>query len=529
MSQYGAYGLALDGWSAPRIVTHYYSGTRVGPEPKRPDRLRVGLVQGRKVLHLEARGGKVELHLGQANGGDLVATIPDGSTWTIEISGGQYAIRNGKGKVVGSPIGGPSRDLFARYAPLGSQVHLAEAGHSYGRGWVELNIYPKGCDGCTQHLRAVADVPPEEYLYGLAEVPSSWPAQALRAQAIAARTYAVEKVLRVGQHRTGCNCGLYASTFDQVYIGWDKEVAQDGGRWVSAVNATAGKVVLYHGKLVQAYYHSSSGGFTEDNENVWAGAALPYLRGVCDPGDYVPANPNRVWEESFTGRAMGADLAGAGHDVGAVKRFTGVTRGVSGRIVSITVVGARGRVTLSGPDFRSALGLRDDRVWIDSNRNVVGDVRALYDRLDCAPGLPQSPRVKVDGGARQRFADGAIYRNDAAGATVWLHGPVHDKYVALGEDASVLGLPRTGVATLAKLHGRVAQFAGGSIYFRVGAGAHELHGRILDYFLSHGGAWKLGFPTTDVVKEGGGTVSAAFDSGVRVTCRPGKACRKSKA
>src|SRR5207245_2907895 len=107
-----------------------------------------------------------------------------------------------------------------------------------------------------------------------------------------------------------------ASTLDQVYLGWDKEVAVDGGRWVTAVNATSGKVVLFHGKPVQANYTASSGGFTEDNENVWPGAALPYLRGVCDPGDYTTANPSRVWTETFTGKAMGRDLAQAtGTDV----------------------------------------------------------------------------------------------------------------------------------------------------------------------------------------------------------------------
>jgi SpoIID/LytB domain protein len=529
LSQYGAYGLALEGWSATRILTHFYSGTRVAPAPKQPDRLRVGLVQGRKKLHLQAEAGTVELRLGQPNRGDLVATIPLGATWTIDISKGKYRITDGAGKRVGTPVGGPGQDLFARYEPLGSRVRLTEAGHVYARGWIELNLY-SSCDGCTQHLRAIADVPTEPYLYGLGEVPSEWPLAALRAQAIAARTYAVEKVLRVGQHLAGCNCGLYASTLDQVYLGWDKEAATDGARWVAAVNATSGRVVLYKGKPIQANYFSSSGGFTEDNENVWPGPALLYLRGVCDPGDYTPANPNRVWAQTFSAKAMSRDIATAtGTGIGPVRRITGITRGVSGRIMSITVIGEAGRVTLSGTEFRSALGLRDDRVWIDSNRNVTGDIRGLYDRLDCAPGLAATPRLKLDGGAVQRFADGAIYRNDSAGATVWVHGSIEDKYVALGEEASVLGLPRTGVKTLPKLGGRLVRFDGGAIYFKQGPGAHELHGRVLVYFLAHGGAWKLGFPTTDVVKEGGGTISATFDSGVKISCPAGKPCTLSKA
>src|SRR5213083_2210733 len=85
-----ASGLALDGWTASRILTHFYSGTRVAHAPAEPAQLRVGLVQGRKQLRLEAEAGKVELRLGQPNAGDLVGTIPNGVTWTIDISKGHY-------------------------------------------------------------------------------------------------------------------------------------------------------------------------------------------------------------------------------------------------------------------------------------------------------------------------------------------------------------------------------------------------------------------------------------------------------
>src|SRR5207249_3565900 len=127
------------------------------------------------------------------------------------------------------------------------------------------------------------------YLLGLSEVPSSWPTAALEAQAVAARTYALEKVERLGQHRSFCDCGLYSSTADQVYGGWDKEAAADGARWAAAVARTRHQIVAYHGVPIQAYYSSSSGGHTESNDAVWGGAPLPYLRGVCDPGDDTSA------------------------------------------------------------------------------------------------------------------------------------------------------------------------------------------------------------------------------------------------
>ena len=82
---------------------------------------------------------------------------------------------------------------------------------------------------------------------------------------------------------------------------------------------------------------------------------------------------------------------------------------------------------------------------------------------------------------------------------------------------------------LPKLGGRLVRFDAGAIYFKPGSGAHELHGRVFDYFLAHGGAWKLGFPVSDVVKQKGGTLAATFDSGVKVTCPPNKPCTQSKA
>ena len=141
-------------------------------------------------------------------------------------------------------------------------------------------------------MRLVLTVDPQHYLYGLGEVPSSWPVSALKTQAIAARTYAFRPP---AQHRAVCDCALYASSYDQVYAGWDKEGGVDGDRWVAAVNQTDGQVVLNGGTTIQAFYMSSSGGYTENNENVWGGTPIDYLRGVCDPGDYTSANPNATW------------------------------------------------------------------------------------------------------------------------------------------------------------------------------------------------------------------------------------------
>ncbi|MCA1834640.1 MAG: SpoIID/LytB domain-containing protein, partial [Actinobacteria bacterium] len=256
-------------------------------------------------------------------------------------------------------------------------------------------------------------IAPERYLFGISEVPGTWPRAALQAQAIAARTYTFERVARLGQHREGCDCGVWGTTADQVYAGWDKEIGPGGGRWRAAVQATRGLVVTYGGHLIQAYYHSSSGGHTESNSNVWGGTQLPYLRGVCDPGDYTAANPNRAWSKTLSGRDIGSRIGAAtGQHVGAVRRFTDTSRTAAGRIDATTVVGDAGSVRVSGDTLASAIGLLGEKVWIGTNRNVRDPLRDRYDALGCRPGLPTSGMTRAGGGAVQRFAHGTLYRNE---------------------------------------------------------------------------------------------------------------------
>jgi hypothetical protein len=215
MSQWGAFGLARQGWDARRILTHFYSGTRVAAADAPPDRLRIGLVQSERDVRLEAQLGKVELRLGDQTG-EVVATVPAGQTWRVRVWGTRYRIVDADGAAVAT-VGGPETPLVAVHETSGAHLLVPEAGHTYARGWIELGLYDCA-NRCA--MRLVLLVGPEEYLYGLGEVPSSWPMPALAAQAIAARTYALAKA-EASQHRPVCDCALYASSFDQVYVGWD--------------------------------------------------------------------------------------------------------------------------------------------------------------------------------------------------------------------------------------------------------------------------------------------------------------------
>lgn len=462
LSQWGAYGLAQEGWGQERILKHFYSKTRVERAENVPRTLRIGLTQGRRKIHLEARGGRVDLRLGGRRASDTIATIPGGERWTVREAGGKYRILDANGDRVGGPVGGTATDLFAIYEPNGARVDVPEALHTYARGYVEFNIYDCGSN-CA--MRLVLVIRPEQYLYGLAEVPSSWPMSALRAQAIAARSYALSKAA-AGQHRPGCNCALYATSFDQVYAGWDKEGGLDGERWVRAVDDTQGKIVTFQHDVIQAFYMSSSGGHTEDNENIWGGGPIPWLRGVCDPGDYTGANPSATWKVTLSDTEVTQRL---GLGIGTVTGFTNVQRGVSGRILTVTVRGENGSAVVEGNTLRLRLGLRDDRVWINRNRQVIGAIRDKYDALGCSPGLATSRRDAVAGGERQRFQSATIY-----------HSP--------------------------------------------GTGAHALRGVVLAFYKDkRGPKGPLGFPTSDVRKLKSGDLRASFENGV-VTCTPAGAC-----
>ena len=535
MSQWGAYGLAQKGWRYGRILRHFYSGTQVVPSSTLPRTLRVGLTSGRSTIHLTARAGPVKLWLG-GPGDTFVTKIPRGKTWRIIAAPAQrkFAIRDHRGDLVGGRRwGGPTSPLFATYRDTGSRVFVPEAddvwhdGFSYAYGHLELDLIDCA-SRCVERL--TIQLPFELYLRGLGEMPSSWPGAALRAQAVAARTYATYGIHRSGV-RSDCDCHLTDGASDQVYVGWNKESGPGGSRWVAAVRDTASEVVTHDGAIIQAFYAASDGGFTEDVEDVWHGGntayAIPYLRGVCDPGEYTSANPWTDWTRTFTASTLSHRLGPYTGGIGTITRFTDVRRGVSGRIVSAVARGTGGSARVTGSQIRSALGLPDGRVWINEDRNIVGSIRAKYDGLMCAPGLPRSRVVSFDHGSRQLFTLGGIYRNAQVNLTVWLRRAIYREYLDVRGPRGRLGLPVTDVVRTGSSYAygscascRRITLEGGRIYVKSGLGAHALWGAVLSAYLSHGGGGgELGYPRTRV-QSFDGAKRASFEHGT-ITCADG--------
>ena len=207
-------------------------------------------------------------------------------------------------------------------------------------------------------LTAINHVELEDYLYSVvgSEMPTSWPQAALRSQAVAARSYALYK-------RSRNRNPLYdvdATTTYQVYKGLEQEHPNT----IAAVDATEDKVLTHNGQVIEAIFHSSSGGFTENAGEVWS-SDVPYLQGV---EDFDQNSPVFSWEATFTLQEF-SDKIGVGkvHTIGTPQLSSG------GRVATIAFAGENGTKTLRGRDVRSALRLRSTRfdIDLDENSNTV--------------------------------------------------------------------------------------------------------------------------------------------------------------
>jgi stage II sporulation protein D len=327
MSQYGADGYAQHGKGYRFILAHYFTGTSLEQLSTSPT-VRVLLQVGSS-----ASFG----HASSASGRRL---DPDTVYTAAPVGLGRIELRGPSGNTLAS-FASPLR--VTGDVPI--RLHgRAQNGLSdgYYRGAMEFRATAVGS------LESINAVGLEDYVRGVvgAESPPSWPAAALEAQAVAARTYAITTAAS-GDYEQ------YADTRSQMYRGTAAEVASTE----AAVSATRNQVVTYHGKPVVTYFFSTSGGRTEDVENSFIGSpAHAWLRSVADPYDNV--SPLHRWGPISMSMAAAARRLG-----GLVKgRFKGIVvtkRGASPRVVYAQVVGTGGRVRVTGPQLRSAFGLHD--------------------------------------------------------------------------------------------------------------------------------------------------------------------------
>lgn len=213
----------------------------------------------------------------------------------------------------------------------------------------------------------------DEYLYGVVprEVSGTWPLEAQKAQAVVARNYAATKMNLHREH----GFDLCATTHCQVYGGSGTEHPSS----TKAVNDTSGKVLTYNGTIVEAYYHSNSGGQTEDSENVWTNP-LPYLRGVADP--YSIGAPNDTWTYVITKQAARNALIAQGLDVGDIADIKVTEYSKNGRAIKLEISGTAGKKVLEKDKIRSAFGynnIKSTYFSINGGANKGGELYVLGD------------------------------------------------------------------------------------------------------------------------------------------------------
>ena len=310
MSQYGADGYAHAGWGYRRILTHYYTGTEVNVVPARPVRVLLGQglpsvkISSTKPFRIvDARGKTRVLKAGTQN-------LVPGKLVKLNLKL-PLTLRAGRGAASARRPGLPRR---ARRPPAGRKPHRRQP-------------------------PPARPLPPGVVPW---EMPEDWHPEALRAQAVVARSYALATL------KPGTLFDLYPDTRSQVYGGIEAE--EDSTN--RAIGSTAGQVVMWQGRVATTFYHSTSGGRTSSNAEAWPGSpAVPYLVPVADPygwrSKWSHWGPFLLTPEEL-GQRIGAPAL----------RDLVVTRGPSGYATEVTIKGANGVRRILSNDFRRALDLR---------------------------------------------------------------------------------------------------------------------------------------------------------------------------
>jgi stage II sporulation protein D len=222
-------------------------------------------------------------------------------------------------------------------------------------------------------LQAVNHVPLEAYLPSVvaSEMPASWPQAALRAQAVAARTYALR------QRKPAAAFDVSATVSSQVYKGVEAETPSTR----QAVVSTRGQVLMFGPGLANTVFHSSAGGSTENSGDLWS-QQLPYLVSVPDFDQHSPVH---AWEPEQLQRAFG--------EIGGAQRIDVLATTGSGRVRQARVTGPAGTLVLTGAQLRSRLGLKSTLVRFEV---LALELAALPASLPALPPLVVEPAISPD-------------------------------------------------------------------------------------------------------------------------------------
>ena len=293
MSQMGARAHALTGESATAILNYYYkdvSITRV--VDTQTIRVNIGHLLHSVSFVSTTPDSTIQIFAGEVVG--PTDALPIATLMTKQ----KASFRLDANGAITGPVSGKSFTI--RWTGPNTLVTFAQPGSAvkYRYGQIQMKVI-KGAIEVTNSLLIH-----DEYLWGISEMPSSWPAAALEAQAIASRSYALAKV---GVLKASCDCHVYSHIADQNFLGYSKEIEPKiGALWKAAVirtnlDTTTSLAILAKGKPIQAYFFSSSGGATQTTADAW-GQATSYTQSVSDPAGLNPKiNPRFAsWKANAT-------------------------------------------------------------------------------------------------------------------------------------------------------------------------------------------------------------------------------------
>jgi stage II sporulation protein D len=452
MSQYGAYGAALSGLSYTEILAFYYPKTSVA-SLKSGDSLRVWISADNdsRTTVKPATGLKVTDSDGKAY------ALPTGSRytqWRISLSGSSRVLhyRNTSGTWVAKSPGLDKARSWSFSNPDKGTVTLVLPGGSSPtyRGSMTLRSYGSGA-------RTVNTVSMENYLRSVvpSEMPASWHSEALKAQTVAARSYAA----RYRDNLKGLQVyDICDTTTCQVYRGTANEYSATD----AAVSATANKVLSYGGAYALTMFSSSNGGHSADG-------GMAYLVAKKDPYD------GKVKSQAWTKTLSSSTIQKAYPSVGTLKSVQVTQRDGNGswggRVGQVKVVGSRSSVTVTGGSFKSTFGLKERLFTLSGGTptNTLSAVAALSANetrwqamggATSALGAPAGTEVAVAGGTHAAYTGGDLWWSETTGSH-WLSGSPLKAYLAAGGPASELGFPKSDQITISD--GSYADFQVGRI------------------------------------------------------------------
>ena len=337
MSQYGAQGAAKQGLGWRQIVGFYYPGTGLG-RARGP--IKVLITADKRDVVVDARDGlKLNRLAGQDKRSYVLTRIrPKATRWRIQPRGSRSVVsyrapgRTGWTKWTAFP---GTAEFTAGSRPMTLRLPHRQSAE-----------YRGALRSVQRHTVNVISI--DRYLRGVVprEVPADWPAEAVRAQAVAARTYAASERASARSYYDICD-----TESCQVYGG----VADEHPAATAAIRATRGRIVTWQGEPAFTQFSSSNGGHS-------VAGSQPYLVAQPDPYEAASDNPNDPWTTTLTSKRLEKQWPQIGTLTGLSFARDGVGGTFGGRVTAVTLTGTQGEVTVSGDVFRFELGLKS--TWL---------------------------------------------------------------------------------------------------------------------------------------------------------------------